>query len=633
MKSGRGKTMIKHLGFIIAALILAGTSEAANLYTQDFSGSEPPNNWTISYSARPTEMVSVTFTATGGIGVASMQVSTNTNAKTALFAYPGGTTWSNYTMQFTVAENMNDTSTTYHWGVYYPGTGSSSLCRYLYVSGLSTWRIFLTAGSNLDGETLSAGDVIKVYKCGTDFRMFKNGTQILQTTTSTTQGTIYFGLQRTLTGTSTFKVDDLTVDEATPYPTMTSTISATYTESPTISPTPTESPFVTPTPTPIPWYPQRVATVALPGQPQAVCAYNGKIWVTINAEAGKVCEINPDTLEIEHTISVGGANGGGMPQSIHGAFGSIWTGNISDYTMSRVNVSTYTMTNTSDYLYSSPNMITDDGTYIYLASQDFSNNDIVAKIDPTTMVQVSRVELGGTNGDPYGICYTGSKIFVGRFQTQDVIVIDAITGAILQVIDTPITNGPCDIIYAFGSVWIAGWGDGVVWKIDPDTYSVINVNLNFYLPGFSWVIYGVASGGGYIWATDYEAGRLHKIVPGTNEDIGWGDCSMNPQGVAYYNGFIYTPDAFNHVLVKLAAGEDFVPSPAETATSTNTETPTATPTQTESPTPTCTATPSPTYTNSPTPTRTTTPTATPTQIIISGPRTIFRIDNIRRILK
>lgn len=342
---------------------------------------------------------------------------------------------------------------------------------------------------------------------------------------------------------------------STATPTATITPTRTITETQTITPSPTASPFVTPTPTRIPWQPVREADAALSGQPQAICAYQGKIWVTINEMDGKVLEIDPVTLATTRTINLGAGNN--LPQSIHGAFGALYTGNPGGSTICRIDASTYTVS-TSPNPYGSPNMITDDGSYIYVACQEWTTDlNIVVKLDPATLADVGHIYLGGGNGNPYGICYTGSKFVVGMFTGQKIVVVDAVSTSVLATFDEEVTNGPSDITYYNGYAYSTSWGDGVVWKVDPERLTILTVPLNFYLPGYSWVIYGATNGGGHVWVTDYEAGRLHKIDPRNDRDFAWADCSMNPQGVAYLDGYVYTVDAYNHKIVKVWAGEAY----------------------------------------------------------------------------
>ena len=317
-------------------------------------------------------------------------------------------------------------------------------------------------------------------------------------------------------------------------------------------------------------YPHRVgqSKSQLPGQPQAMTVYNNRLWVTINADSGngKVCEIDPNTLAVLHTVSVGDS-----PQSIHGAFGYLWTGNFTDFGISRINLSTYSSTKMTSTMYANQNAITDDGTYIYLAAQEWATqNDIVAKIDPATLTEISHVYLGGANGDPYGICYANGQIFVGRFNNNDILVVNPSTMTVTQdvLLNTPMLPyapvgsnyvfQPGDITLFNGKLYSASWGGGAIIIMNPSTYAVTGIPLNFYSSGYSWVVYGCTSGSNYIWVNDYEAGRLHKIDP-TYGDIGWADSSMSPQGIAYLNGFIYTADSFNHVIVKIADGNNGVP--------------------------------------------------------------------------
>ena len=77
---------------------------------------------------------------------------------------------------------------------------------------------------------------------------------------------------------------------------------------------------------------------------------------------------------------------------------------------------------------------------------------MVVQIDPVALTETARVYLGGSPGDPYGICYANGKLFVGRFNTQDIVVVDPVANTVLAYITTPITNGPCDITFYFGSM-------------------------------------------------------------------------------------------------------------------------------------------------------------------------------------
>jgi hypothetical protein len=535
---------------LLLILLFPITASAANLYTQDFSGTEPPDNWSIAYAARPTEMSGCTFTAQSGVGYMSLTTTTNTNAKIAYFAYPGGVAWSNYTLQFKISSSLTNQSTWYHWGVYYPGSGSTTQVQFYYIPGMF-WRLQL-GSETLNRPTFSAGDVVKVYKYGSDLRIFKNDELLLQTTSSeTSAGTIYFGIQRTLTGYSNFNISDLTVDEATPEPSATPTSTLTLTLTPTITPTPTNTPYVTPTPTRIPWYPLAVSTVSLPKQPQAVCYYKDKVWVTYNEEVGQVAELNKDTLAIEHTINTGGSN----PMGIHGAFDYIWVTNQTSMNLTRIDAS-YTPLLFGNW--GSPYIMTHDDTYLFLAAEErYTNEDIVVKINPDTCEAAETIYLNGINGMPYGMAFFGTKLFVGRYLKPDVVVVDTVGNTIITSI--PLTGSPSDIVSFNGNIYVASWGEGVLWKINPNNYNITIVPLDFYVPGASWVIYGVTNSDDYVYTTDYEAARVHKIFTAQNLDIGWADVGNNPQGITYGNDFIYTSDSFNHSVVKIYPGEDYIP--------------------------------------------------------------------------
>lgn len=534
---------------MLLCLLIPISANAANLYTNDFTGTEPPDNWSIAYTERPSEMSAVTFTASAGVGYMGITTTTGSGDKVVYWDYDNGSGWSNYSVEFTLEDDWDDLNTWWHWGVYYPGSGTFDQCRYVNVLGFF-WRLYCK-GQTTDGIRFYKDDVIKVWKYGSDIRIFHNDVQVLQATDATTeQGTIYFGLERKLTGYSNFNISNLTVDEVTPFPTATSTISPTNTHSPTISPTPTQTPYVTPTNTPIPYWPVRISTIDLPDQPQDVCEYDDRIWVTINDENGRVCEVNPSTFAIDNTIVLGAS--GANPLSIYGAFGYVWTGNQGGSNISRIDVDTYAVINTA-LTYSNPLMMVDDGTSLYVAATQMGGSkDVVAKINPSALTAVD-IELGGTGGNPFGICIADDKMFVSRFIKQDMVVVDYANNTPLARFD--FTNGPSHIVYAGGSVWVTSWGDGVLWKVNPDTYSVANIALDYSAVG-SWVIYTIATNGNYVYTNDYEVGRLHKVHMPSGNDIGWADSSWNPQGMAYYDNYLYVADALNHKLIKIYVGDD-----------------------------------------------------------------------------
>jgi len=614
-----------------ATLIFCSNAQAAtNLLTDDFSTSGPKTDWTLEYST-PTNVGGVTFTAQSNAGYLCLTSTTQSGAKVGWWQYTNGSAWTNYTESFAVVDMKPNTLTTSYWGVRGIGHSGATIFsyyfRYAYFGG--EWKITPTNMTPTDNYSvvINPGDVITTAVSGwpATITVAINGTQVLTESGNTTgnmstatAGSIVFGIQRTVYGYSQVIIDNLVVDELAVADTPTFTVTPTYTPTPTATPSKTNTPYVTPTQTPLPWYPYMVNSISVSDttQPQAVCYYADKVWVSLNGNPpnSKVLEINPDTLAIEHTITVGGSNGGGLPQGLHGFNGYVFSSNISDGTLTQINTSTYATNTFGQWI--SPNKMIDDSSNVWLAATELgTNKDIAVEINPSTCAIVDTFYLGGVNGGAYGISYGDGKIMVGMFTSQKVVVIDAVTGAVQVTI--PLTNSPADITYLDGYFYVTSWGDGVVWKINSTTYAVTPIALNFFVPDYSWVIYGVANGGGYVWATDYEPARLHKIYVPLNLDCGYADIYRNAQGIAYGNGYVYTTDALNKLLIKTYPGDDFVPTPTCTLTATPSQTPTATPT----------------YTVTTTSTPTATPTATPTSQIIKKQYHVFIMDNQRRTLK
>jgi streptogramin lyase len=111
---------------------------------------------------------------------------------------------------------------------------------------------------------------------------------------------------------------------------------------------------------------------------------------------------------------------------------------------------------------------------------------------------------------PVEITYGDGAAWVPLFQSDDLLRIDAATGATRRISVGP---GPTNPVLGFGSVWVSGTGQGTVWRIN-----TISERVEQVIP-VGGGAFGLAVGAGSVWVTDYCRGVVDRIDPKTNEIV------------------------------------------------------------------------------------------------------------------
>ena len=284
MKRLLKKLFVSLAPFFLPLIFLANV-QASNLYTLNFSAAEPPTNWAISDTTNGAAAVSVSFTAQSGSGYMALTATTGTGDKSAHWVYTpaASNSWGDYTASFQLVQSISDTNTAFDFGVraYNPYLGSCVYYGFSYNNTGGTagaWRVTPKGCSSSTpiSLTFTAGDIVELSVSGfpATITLAQNGTtKDTETGTSTGgytscyEGTILFGLHRTINGVTWARISDLEVigtqQTATPTnsptftatPTFTSTATptitktATFTATPSITVTSTSTPTATPTAT------------------------------------------------------------------------------------------------------------------------------------------------------------------------------------------------------------------------------------------------------------------------------------------------------------------------------------------------------------------------------------------------
>lgn len=243
---------------VLALLLAAAPAMADTLYTNNFAtgSGEPPSNWSMFYTQTSGSMSAVTFTAASNVGYMSVTTTSSTGTKSAYWKYSNGEAWQAITSAFTIVDVSSDTNTSFYFGLRATGSNRNLFFRYynfggawyLSPAGLSSTTPFvvgqLNAGdiitTTIGSQSTYAPVSVKVNTATVYSATMGDGVDVAN-------GTIHFGISRTVVGFSYAKISNLSVvgTQLTPTPTP----SATPTHSPTRTATPTSAPRRTATPT------------------------------------------------------------------------------------------------------------------------------------------------------------------------------------------------------------------------------------------------------------------------------------------------------------------------------------------------------------------------------------------------
>jgi YVTN family beta-propeller protein len=145
----------------------------------------------------------------------------------------------------------------------------------------------------------------------------------------------------------------------------------------------------------------------------------------------------------------------------------------------------------------------------------------VAVIDPQTSRPVAAVQVG--NG-PTEVAFGEGAVWVINADDETVERIDPATSTVRQTIE--VGSGPTSVAVGAGSVWVANGLDGTVSRIDPKTNTVVQTIHVGNRPS------GIAVGAGSVWVVNRDDHTLSRIDPRSGRVVRNLDAGTDPMDVA-----------------------------------------------------------------------------------------------------
>ncbi len=206
------------------------------------------------------------------------------------------------------------------------------------------------------------------------------------------------------------------------------------------------------------------ARIPLGGAGTSLAAIGGQVWAA-NFDGNRVLRV--DTGAVLSPIAVGPG-----PEDLVAGLGALWTANKG----------------------------CDD------PSNPCPGNGSVSRIDPATGA-VKTIPLGK---EPRYVTAGASSVWATSFFSDTLSRIDPVTGNVAQVVAGP--KGPGGVAEAFGSVWVAGYENGEVWRYDPATLAV-TAKIQGVGPG----IEDLKASASAIWTANSAGASISRIDPATNK--------------------------------------------------------------------------------------------------------------------
>jgi streptogramin lyase len=126
----------------------------------------------------------------------------------------------------------------------------------------------------------------------------------------------------------------------------------------------------------------------------------------------------------------------------------------------------------------------------------------------------------------------------------------AAIGDPLAAFPTP-TSFPTDIAVHRGALWIAGWEDGTLTEVDPDSGQVKQT-----LPAPCFHPEGLASDGDHLYVSDYETHRVYVFDPASGQTLeSYPAPGDSPRGLAYGNGSLWLIDDGEDTIYEMVPGD------------------------------------------------------------------------------
>ncbi len=250
--------------------------------------------------------------------------------------------------------------------------------------------------------------------------------------------------------------------------------------------------------------------------PSNIAVGEGAVWV-IDSEAETVARIDPVTKAVKRFSA------GPRPTDLAAGGGAVWVGSGAGSESFQTRVTTG-----------------------------------ISRVDPGSLKVTHTVELSRKQ-NPYGpppsvgfpqMAFGAGALWAAGADNR-VYRIDPATGRIVAKI--PVVARVSTLAAGAEGVWFLNWTNGDVARIDPATNRVADrIRVD------SGALAGIAVGGGSVWVTSPDDGRLWRIEPGRRPRKRSIDVGGLPYFVSYGDGAVWTGDYRDGVLARVDARSNAV---------------------------------------------------------------------------
>jgi YVTN family beta-propeller protein len=307
------------------------------------------------------------------------------------------------------------------------------------------------------------------------------------------------------------------------------------------------------------------------------------VAIVLSQSGSPSVEVAPNTVAVidtrDNTV-VGAIPVGTRPGAVAYGWGSLWIANQGDQTVSRLDPYSLRTLQTVPVGEPPTGIVTGAGGVWVGASNLYSANASVSRIDPEFDSLKRVASIGEVQGGPEGVAVQGDEVWAAP-STGLLTGIDAVTGRVTRWVDpnaspsglatgdgavwitdneadnvtrvdptgllmpVPVGNGPSGIAVGEGAVWVADSLDNAVVRINPDGPAVTNTIAVGQSPS------AVAVGAGAVWVANSGNGTVSRIDPSTNTVSATVRVGGSPQDLVVGGGRVWvTVDA------RLAAATD-----------------------------------------------------------------------------
>jgi YVTN family beta-propeller protein len=170
-----------------------------------------------------------------------------------------------------------------------------------------------------------------------------------------------------------------------------------------------------------------------------------------------------------------------------------------------------------------------------------ASNGTVSRIDPTSGVQVDRINVGG---DPASITSGAGAIWVANADGATVLRIDPTTGMVTQTIPLGGANLAA-LTFGAGRLWVADSTTRMLYELDPATGHVLpSIPLDVSPAAITF-------GSGRLWVAGYDRATVLSLDPSSRRVVGRVHVGTGPSSLAFAAGDLWVANRLDSTVSRI----------------------------------------------------------------------------------